>query len=279
MRIGNNGGRVVLVEGQRALDVESASGGGFGPDPQSVYGRWTEFRAWASERPDGPWAPLEAGRLGPPAPRPRQVFAVALNYGDHAEEAKLEVPAHPSIFTKFPSCIAGPNDDIRLPTDRADSEVELVAVIGPEARRVAENEAWEHVAGLTVGQDVSERRIQFRPPNPQFSLGKSLPTFGPTGPVLVTPDELATPDDLEICCSVNGREMQRSRTSNLIFSVPKLVSELSSLLPLLPGDLIFTGTPSGVGSSRDPRVYLKDGDVVVSEIAGIGRMTNHCRAE
>src|SRR5215831_15562286 len=159
---------------------------------------------------------------------------------------------------------------------RADWEVELVAVIGARAHRVAEGQAWEHIAGLTVGQDISERRVQFRPPNPQFSLGKSFPTFGPIGPVLVTPDELPDPDDLEIRCSVNGEEMQRSLTGNLIFPVPKLVAELSAILPLLPGDLIFTGTPSGVGSSRDPRVYLKPGDVIVSEIAGIGRMSNRC---
>src|SRR5262249_53102578 len=228
MRIANCDGRLVLVDGNRLLDGRTSGGGRLGADPQSVYESGDDFRDWAAGRPAGEWMLLDPARLGPPAPRPRQVFAVALNYRDHAEEAKLEVPAHPSIFTKFPSCIAGPNDDIRLPTDRADWEVELVAVIGPRARRVPENRAWEDVAGLTVGQDVSERRIQVRPPNPQFSLGKSLPTFGPTGPVLVTPDDLATPDDLEICCSVNGREMQRSRTSNLIFSVPKLVSELSS---------------------------------------------------
>ncbi len=278
MRIANYGGRLALVDGDRHLDVETASGGRFGADPQAVYERWADFAAWASNGPDGDWAAIDSGRLRAPAPRPRQVFAVALNYRDHAEEAGLEVPAYPSIFTKFPSCIAGPNDDVRLATDRGDWEVELVVVIGPEAYGVPEERAWEHVAGLTVGQDVSERRVQFRPPNPQYSLGKSFPTFGPTGPVVVTPDELATRDDLEIRCSVNGDEMQHSRTGQLIFPVPKLISELSSILPLLPGDLIFTGTPSGIGSTRDPRVFLEDGDVIVSEIAGIGTMTNHCRA-
>src|SRR5215813_2824275 len=279
MRIANCDGRLVLVDGNRLLDVQTAGGGRFGADPQSVYESWDDFRDWAAGRPAGEWMLLDPARLGPPAPRPRQVFAVALNYRDHAEEAGLEVPAHPSIFTKFPSCIAGPNDGIRLSTDRADWEVELVAVIGARAHRVAEGQAWEHIAGLTVGQDISERRVQFRPPNPQFSLGKSFPTFGPIGPVLVTPDELPDPDDLEIRCSVNGEEMQRSLTGNLIFPVPKLVAELSAILQLLPGDLIFTGTPSGVGSSRDPRVYLKPGDVIVSEIAGIGRMSNRCVAD
>ena len=241
----------------------------------AVLGDWPAFRAWAVTAA-GIWRDFDQGLLGPPVPAPRQVFAVAVNYRDHAAEASIELPEHPLVFTKFPSCITGPFSPVLLPTERADWEVELVVVIGRRCHRVQESEAWDAVAGLTIGQDISERRIQFRKPFPHFSIAKSLPTFGPIGPVLVTPDEMAERDDLEITCQVNGELMQSSRTSNLVFSVPQLIAELSSAVLLMPGDLIFTGTPSGVGSSRDPRRYLRPGDVIESSVEGIGAMRNTC---
>ena len=149
------------------------------------------------------------------------------------------------MFTKWASCLTGPVTTVELPKGgHTDWEVELVVVMGRFAYRVAQEQAWDHVAGVTVGQDLSERITQFREPSPQFSLGKSLPGFGPTGPWLVTPDELEDRDDLELGCAINGEQMQKGRTGDFVFSVPALISKLSQKIPLLPGDILFTGTPA-----------------------------------
>jgi 2,4-didehydro-3-deoxy-L-rhamnonate hydrolase len=273
VRIGNLDGRLVILTGAGALDAERASDGRFGADPQAVYDRWAEFRTWAATQGSGGAEPYDAARLGAPAPAPRQSFGIGLNYRDHAAESGIAVPERPSVFTKFPSCITGPYGDVVLPPGgHTDWEVELVAVIGAEARHVAEADGWDHVAGLCVGQDISERIIQLDGAAPQFSLGKSFPGFGPTGPWLVTPDELADPDDLELGCSINGVQVQKSRTSHLIISVPQLVAKISAILPLRPGDIIFTGTPAGVGLGRDPQRWLAPGDELVSYVEGIGEL-------
>ena len=226
----------------------------------------------ASPRAD---APLDVHALQAPVPRPRQVFAIGLNYAAHAAEAGLERPAFPPTFTKFPTCLTGPDATVELPSAFVDWEVELVVVIGRLAYEVAAGDGWRHVAGLTVGQDLSERIVQTRPPAPQFSLGKSFPGFGPIGPWVVTPDELDNPDDLALGCTVNGEEVQKSRTCDLIFDVDALIHHLSSITPLLPGDLIFTGTPSGVGGTRTPPRFLAPGDELVSTIEGIGTIHTH----
>lgn len=272
MRLMNVAGRLMLVVDGRGIDVERASGGRFASDPQAVYDRWEEFRMWARQVGPDAGVPINGRELGAPTPAPTQVFAIGLNYMDHARESGAELPAAPPTFTKFPTCLTGPFGAIHLPSRFVDWEVELVAVLGRRAYRVAEGEAWDHIAGLTVGQDLSERMVQLRPPAPQFSLGKSFPDFGPTGPVLVTPDELTDPDDLAIECRLNGEVVQSARTSSLIFSVPRLVAELSAVLPLLPGDVIFTRTPSGVGGARTPPRFLAPGDVLTSTIEGIGTM-------
>ena len=275
LRIANIAGRLALLDGGgRALDVEQASGAWFRSDPQAVYDRWDEFGAWAAAADLSAAAPFDPARLGAPVPAPRQVFAIGLNYRDHAAESGFEVPDRlPPTFTKWPSCITDPYGDIVLPAGgHTDWEVEVVAVIGRHAKDVSEAEAWNHVAGLAVGQDLSERISQLAGPAPQFGLGKSFPGFGPIGPWLVTPDELANPDDLELGCRINGEQMQKSRTRELVFGVPALVSRLSAILPLLPGDLIFTGTPAGVGSGRDPQRWLSPGDELVSYVEGIGEL-------
>ena len=275
MRIGNLDGRLVILTGAGGMDVERASGGRFGADPQAVYPRWAEFTSWAAGQGGEGAEPYDAARLGAPAPAPRQSFGIGLNYRDHAAESGLAVPEQPSVFTKFPSCITGPYGEVVLPAGgHTDWEVELVAVIGAEARHVAEADGWSHVAGLCVGQDISERITQLAGAAPQFSMGKSFPGFGPIGPWLVTPDELPDPDDLRLRCSVGGRVLQDGRTGDMIFSVPELVARISAVCPMLPGDLIFTGTPSGVGMGRKPPEFLRPGTTLVSTIDGLGELRN-----
>jgi 2-keto-4-pentenoate hydratase/2-oxohepta-3-ene-1,7-dioic acid hydratase in catechol pathway len=276
VRTANLAGRLVIVtqDGTGALDVERASQGRFPAGPQAVYDRWQEFAEWAASADLSAAVPFAQADLGAPAPAPRQVLAIGLNYAEHAAESGFDVPEEPTVmFTKWPSCLTGPVSEVELPeSGHTDWEVELVAVMGRRAFRVSAADAWDHVAGLTVGQDISERTLQSAGPSPQFSLAKSLPGFGPTGPWLVTPDEFANPDDLELGCAVNGNEMQKGRTGDLIFSVPAMIAALSQRLPLLPGDVLFTGTPSGVGLGRTPPVWLAAGDELVSYIAGIGEL-------
>jgi 2,4-didehydro-3-deoxy-L-rhamnonate hydrolase len=276
VRIANLRGRLALVtdDGRRALDVSAASAGRFGSDPQQIYEAWSEFVSWVSTVDLSAATPFSPEALGAPSPSPKQVFAVGLNYREHAAESNFAVPDEPTVmFTKWPSCLTGPVTTVELPSGgHTDWEVELVVVIGCFTHRIKEEQAWAHVAGLTVGQDLSERITQTSGPSPQFSLGKSLPGFGPTGPWLVTPDELADRDDLELGCAINGEQMQKGRTSDLVFSVPALISRLSHKLPLLPGDLLFTGTPAGVGLGRKPPRYLAPGDELVSYVTGVGEL-------
>jgi 2-keto-4-pentenoate hydratase/2-oxohepta-3-ene-1,7-dioic acid hydratase in catechol pathway len=273
MKIANVSGRLSLVGDEGGIDVETASAGRFGPDPQAIYGQWNAFREWADHAPSGPATAIDNNELGPPAPGPAQVFAIGMNYRDHAAETGLELPSSPATFTKFPTCVTAPFAAVALPSEYVDWEVELVVVIGVRAYQVNQASAWDHVAGVTVGQDLSERVVQFASGG-QFSLGKSFPGFGPTGPWLVTPDELADPDDLELGCSVDGYQVQKSRTSQLVVGVPELIVQLSAVLPLLPGDLIFTGTPAGIGATRQPPQFLRPGQILTSYIEGVGTMAN-----
>ena len=187
----------------------------------------------------------------------------------------MAVPTVPATFTKFPASLSGPFDDIEIVGDTVDWEVELVVVMGTRSDRVDAADAWSHVAGLTVGQDISDRTLQFAA-GAQFSLGKSRRGFGPMGPWLVTVDEVPDPDDLALGCSVDGETVQDARTSDLIFSVPQLVVELSAVLPLLPGDIIFTGTPAGIGATRQPARFLHAGELLETWIEGIGTIRNRC---
>lgn len=273
MRLVNAGGRAAILLGDGIADVATTSHGEFGPDPMALYAHWDRFREFASTVTT-PTGPLVEAELRNPAPEPAQVFAIGINYRSHAEESGMAVPDVPIVFTKFPASLSGPFDDIEVGGDTTDWEVELVAVIGRPADRVAQTDAWAHIAGLSVGQDISDRHLQFAAGG-QFSLGKSRRGFGPVGPSLVTPDELANPDDLALGCSVNGEVVQTGRTGDLIFDVSHLVAELSSILPLRPGDVIFTGTPGGVGFARQPPRFLRAGDVLETWIEEIGTIRNH----
>jgi 2-keto-4-pentenoate hydratase/2-oxohepta-3-ene-1,7-dioic acid hydratase in catechol pathway len=273
MRIANLFGRLVIVTDGGAVDVEKSSDGSFPADPQAIYSRWTEFRGWADRAEFTDADPFDPADLGSPAPAPRQLFAIGLNYRAHALETGFAIPEDPPVFTKYVSSITGPITEVALPEGgHTDWEVELVVVIGPEAYRVSEADGWSHVAGLAVGQDISERIAQMEGPSPQFSLAKSHPGFSVIGPWLVTPDEFDNPDDLELGCAVNGEQVQQARTNDLIFSVSALIARISAVLPLLPGDVIYTGTPPGVGLGRTPQRFLAPGDELISTIEGIGEL-------
>jgi 2-keto-4-pentenoate hydratase/2-oxohepta-3-ene-1,7-dioic acid hydratase in catechol pathway len=212
--------------------------------------------------------------LGPPVPHPQKVFGIGLNYLDHAAEGSMEVPNNPLVFTKFPSCLAGPDANVEMRSDYCDYEGELVVVIGRGGRDIPAEAAWDHVLGVTVGQDISDRKVQFAAKPPHFDLGKSFDTFGPMGPALVSVDEIGDPAELRIVTRVNGRERQNDVVANMVFDVPTLIAYLSQITTLTTGDVIFTGTPAGVGAVR--REYLHDGDVIETTIDGIGTLTNRC---
>ena len=280
MRLADHDGRATLLVEGGGVDVATASDGRFGPDIQALYDEWADFVEFAGgvDASATPALPVDEGRFGNPVPRPRQVFAIGLNYRAHAAESGAEVPSIPATFTKFPACLTGPDAEVVLPSGNVDWEVELVAVVGTRADRVPEAEGWAHVAGVTVGQDLSERVVQLTAGG-QFSLGKSYRGFGPMGPVLVTPDELDDPDDLRLGCAIDGEVVQQARTSDMVFSVRRLVAELSAVVPLLPGDVIFTGTPEGVGVRRSPPRFLRPGEALESWIEGVGRLRTSFVAE
>lgn len=276
MRLANLDGRAVLVTPeQTAVDVAEASAGRFGPDPAALYGDWQAFRDWAGTVELAGGVTIDPTRLGPPSPRPQQILAFGLNYTEHAAESGFEAPETlPPLFPKFVSSLAGPIGDVVIPRGaKMDWEVELVAIIGRGSSGVVEiDDAWEHVAGLTAGQDISDRATQFSTPAPQFGLGKSFPGFAPTGPWLVTPDELDDRDNLHLRCTLDGEVMQDGVTSKLLCSVAELIHGLTKIISLYPGDLIFTGTPEGVGLGRDPQVFMRAGQELVTTIDGIGEL-------
>jgi len=280
IRLANLRGRATLVVGEGLVDVEERSGRRFSADPMAAMRDWAPLADWARGlRAGDATAVLRTEELGPPVPRPAKVFAIGVNYRAHVAEAGMELPKTPMVFTKFPSCLAGPSADVVLSSAFVDWEVELVVVVGRGGWHIPEERALEHVAGYCVGQDISDRRLQFSDKPPQFCLGKSLDGFGPTGPAVVSLDEFADPNDLALTCDVAGERMQDARTSDMIFGVPTLVAYLARHCTLDPGDLIFTGTPSGVGSTRNPRRYLRADEEIVSTIERIGTLRNRCVSE
>jgi 2-keto-4-pentenoate hydratase/2-oxohepta-3-ene-1,7-dioic acid hydratase in catechol pathway len=209
-------------------------------------------------------------------PRPPKGFGVALNYRSHAMESGRDLPTEPHLFGKMENCVCGPFDDIVVPAgrDQVDYETEVVIVFGRECAKASEADAWSYLAGVTGGQDISDRGEQFRPPVKQFTIAKTYDTFGPIGPYLVTPDELADRDAIGLVGRVDGEVVQSGSTDDLIFSVPTLVAWLSRYITFRPGDLVWTGTPGGVGEARTPPLFLRDGMIVETEIAGVGTMRN-----
>ena len=278
MRFGTVEGRFVLLKGDRMLDVATASEGSLPSDVLAALGRWDDVRAWAATANWAGSAGVTPEQLGPPVPAPRQVFAIALNYRPHAAEAGFRAPEAPLVFTKFPTCITGPVATVALPPGNVDWEIEVVAIVGAGGYRIPREAAWDAVAGLTCGQDLSERLDQLQGTPPQFSLAKSHLGFGPIGPVGVTPDEFPDRDDLGLESLLfsdqapDGEVLQRDRTASMIFPIDDLVTRLSRVCPLLPGDLVFTGTPAGVGNRRTPPRFLRPGETLVSRLEGVGEI-------
>lgn len=236
-------------------------------------------RQAASNPPQDALVARDSVALKAPVPRPGKIICVGLNYRDHAAESGQPVPDYPTVFTKYANTIIGTGDAIVLPhvSDQVDYEVELGVVIGRRAKHVRESEALDYVAGYLPFHDVSARDYQHR--TSQWTLGKSFDTFGPMGPALVTSDEVGDPHKLDIQLSIGGEVLQTSNTSNLIFPVDVLIAYLSDVLTLEPGDVIATGTPSGVGAARTPQRFLQPGDVVRIEISGLGVLENPVTAE
>jgi len=217
-----------------------------------------------------------SGDLQAPIAAPQKVLCIGLNYREHARETNAEIPSEPVCFGKYANTIGGPGSDIVLPTvsQEVDYEAELVVIIGKPAKNVSEEKALDYVAGYTVGNDVSARDWQKGRPGGQWMLGKTPDTFAPIGPYLVTSDEVGDPGQLAISLTLNGKTMQESSTSDLIFGIERIIAHLTQLMTLQPGDLIFTGTPSGVGVARDPQVFLKPGDQVSVTIEKLGTLSN-----
>jgi 2,4-diketo-3-deoxy-L-fuconate hydrolase len=277
LRFASKNGRAQLVVGpdNHLVDLAEASGGLFDSDPIKAFPRWEELRAFAATVTSG-GTPCNVNELDAPSPWPLQVFGIGLNYRSHAEESGMDIPKAPMTFTKFTSSISGPNADIPVVGATVDWEVELVAVIGTGGRDIKKTDAWSHIAGICVGQDISDRALQFVSQPAQFNLGKSRKGYSPFGPWLIDAVDVPHRDALHMTCTLNGEEVQNTITDDLIFNVGDIIEYLSSIVELLPGDVIFTGTPGGVGVSRKPPVFLKAGDILVSTIDGIGTTTNHC---
>lgn len=234
-------------------------------------GRVDDLRARLGDA-GAPSHPLAAVRLLPPVPDPEKIVCIGLNYGRHAAEAEMERPVAPTIFGKYANALAAPGATIRLPaaSRKVDFEAEVAFVVGRRASEVGEDEALDHVAGYTLLNDLSARDLQFS--TPQWMSGKVFDGSAPCGPALVTPDEAGAPDAIEFRLTLNGEEMQAARTDDLIFGVAELLAHLSTLMTLEPGDIVSTGTPEGVGSVREPRVWLADGDELAIESPTLGRL-------
>jgi 2-keto-4-pentenoate hydratase/2-oxohepta-3-ene-1,7-dioic acid hydratase in catechol pathway len=273
MKIANVDDRAMAVVDGRLIDIERASGGKLPSDPMLVLTRIDELARLDLSKTEG--IPLKGARLGPPVPRPSKILAAAGNYSDHVKEGGFQDPGEPNLFAKLPSALIGPNDAIHIPQGRTqiDWEVELVIVLGKRGRNIPEESAWSYLAGVTCGQDISDREEQFRAFQ-QYTIAKSFDTYAPTGPYLVTVDELADRDNVPLRSYLNGEQMQNGATGKFIFSIPKLLAWASKACTLEPGDLFFTGTPGGVGAFRKPPRWLTPGVVLRSEVGGVGTMEN-----
>lgn len=275
-RYGKEKPGVQLENGSR-IDVSA-----FGEDYNENFfgtGGIERLSNWLERNGDGSPIIPENARLGPPLVRPSKIVCVGLNYGKHAAESRMEIPNEPVLFFKATSAIVGPNDDLIIPkgSKKTDWEVELAIIIGQKASYVSEENVMEHIAGYVLHNDYSERAFQIERQG-QWCKGKGCDTFAPIGPFIATADEIKNPNNLNLWLKLNGETVQNSSTSDFIFNVEEVVSYISQFMTLLPGDIISTGTPSGVGLGFDPPKYLKPGDVVELGIEGLGTSRQFVRA-
>lgn len=274
--VGNEKPGVELNTGKR-IDVS-----GFGQDfDQDFFGKEgiSQLKNWLQAHEKDCPVVADSMRLGPPLQRPSKIVCVGLNYAKHAAESGMAIPEEPVLFFKASSAICGPFDEVIIPKggDKTDWEVELAVVIGKEASYVSESDAMQHVAGYVLHNDISERGFQLERSG-QWVKGKSCDTFAPLGPFIATADEIDDPNNLELWLDLNGKRVQHSSTSDFIFNIAEVISYISQFMTLLPGDIISTGTPSGVGLGFDPPVYLKPGDHMRLGIEGLGESEQVCKA-
>lgn len=270
--IKNKGAAVITEKGYTLLDKLGVGGS---LEKLISLGNDSLAKINANLKTFSDFIPFEEEQLDAPLRNPGKIAAIGLNYIDHASESKMELPKHPLVFTKFNSSITGPFDPIIIPsslTNKVDYEVELGVVIGKRAKNVNKDSALDYVFGYTVINDVSARDLQFD--DGQWVRAKSLDTFCPIGPFIVTSDEINEPQNLQLTCSINGEILQNASTKDMIFSVAGLISILSQSFVFEPGDIISTGTPSGVGFIRKPPIYLKNEDILVTEVQKIGKLFN-----
>ena len=273
-KLGSNSGRAIFIKDDKYYDVNTISNGDISSNSVEALSDTDKLsHLYANLNDYDPSGDLGDINLDPPI-IPTNVFAVGLNYKKHAEESNLEIPPFPMIFTKHSTCISGPKSDICMKSDMVDYEAELVFVIGKGGKDISKEDAWDHVAGLCVGQDISDRPVQFHATPPQFNLGKSFDTFGPIGPYLVSTDLFDNKESLKLQCWVNDELRQETLTNDLIFDIPYLISYISEFITLNTGDVILTGTPEGVGATQGK--FLKDGDILKTSIEGIGTLENKC---
>ena len=280
-----NGPRLGAVKNNTIIDLPAASNNALPADMLAFLQQGDKAMLLAQEildrdNLDAFSQPFDERKLLAPIANPSKIMAVGRNYAAHAHEQKMEPPKSPVIFAKYPSAIIGPNQAITWSgslTQKVDFEAELAVVIGKTARKVGEADALNYVAGYTVCNDVSARDLQFS--DKQYTRGKSLDTFCPLGPWLVTADEISNPQALRLQAILNGQVMQDATTGDMLFGVAQLIAFMSRAFTLFPGDIISTGTPSGVGVFRDPPVFMQDGDEIVIEVEQVGRIKNICRLE
>ncbi len=280
LRLANLKGRAQFIVGDiaspRAIDVATASNNSLSADPMLCFAHWDSLKKLAATLDVSAGSPVAIADLSCPVPQPRQMFAVGLNYRQHAAEMGSPLPPLPLVFAKFQSSLNSPTGNIEILSDTVDYESELVIVVGKGGRHIDEAVAWDHVAGLCVGQDVSDRGLQYMGTPPQFSLGKSRVGYSPIGPWVTDMSNNDKRDDLQLGCTVNGEQRQDTQTSDMIFGIAHIVAYMSTIVELFPGDVIYTGSPFGVGHGRKPQLYLKPGDVVETTLEGVGTITNRC---
>lgn len=274
-KLANIKGRAALLNEESFYDLEKISEGNLSHDTTNALFHLEELDELSNKLNDlEATGKISEAEFDAPVSFPKNCYAVGLNYRNHAEEANMTIPEVPMVFTKHTSCLVGATADVEMRSNYVDYEAELVVVIGLSGKDISKDQAWNHVAGLCVGQDISDRPAQFASTPPMFNLGKSFDTFGPMGPALVSPDSLLNKESLVIECKVNDEIRQNDNTDDLIFDVPTIISYLSEIVTLNTGDVIFTGTPGGVGVSQGK--FLKDDDIITTSIKGLGTLTNKC---